>query len=35
MSYLRISLQDNYIDATIVSNRFIDEYMVEVHAAEI
>ena len=28
MSCLRI-YQDNYIDATIVSNRFIDEYMAE------
>ena len=33
MSCLRI-YQDNYIDATIVSNRFIDEYMAEANDAQ-
>lgn len=34
MSCLRI-YQDNYIDATIVSNRFIDEYMAEANDAQL
>lgn len=34
MSALRI-YQDNYIDATIVSNRFIDEYMAEANDAQL
>ena len=34
MSCLRI-YQDNYIDATIVSNRFIDEYMADANDAQL
>lgn len=34
MSCLRI-YQDNYIDATIISNRFIDEYMADANDAQL